>query len=225
MGGDWPRACCHLPAPPEAGQARLCEPLQATSAQRTETALEAYGEKKNSEVKPSLARARGTFHLQELPLPRTECGESGPAAKERVLPLSPALPPRIPQQPAALRTASRKRKSPIDSWGVGWCQWQGLVADGKFFSLKRSWKIISVRTRSGAGDKRSLVSRAAVGRGWPSRALEPYACLQPALNRVTLGRLWNLSEPPVSSWRVLEVWKRILWVLDATPNSTKHYII
>lgn len=32
------------------------------------------------------------------------------------------------------------------------------MADGKFFSLKRSWKIISVRTRSGAGDTWSLVS-------------------------------------------------------------------
>lgn len=104
-------------------------------------------------------------------------GSQVQAAKERVLPLSPALPPHSSAASSPLRRASRKQKAPIDSWGVGWCQWQGLVADGKFFSLKRSWKIISVRTRSGAGDKWSLVS--AGGEGLAKHGL---CSLMPASN-------------------------------------------
>lgn len=60
------------------------------------------------------------------------------------------------------------------------------MADGKFFSLKRSWKIISVRTRSGAGDKWSLVSDggATAGRGWPSTR-SGALCLPPAVTELS----------------------------------------
>lgn len=80
--------------------------------------------------------------------PRGISTSGNPAAQDRLWEVRSRLPrrgschsfwPSLPHSLAASsppRTASRKQKAPIDSWGVGWCQWQGLVADGKFFSLK-----------------------------------------------------------------------------------------
>lgn len=99
-----PAATCLL-HPRSTPEARLSEPLQATSAQRTETAQEAYGEKKISKGEfrsPAWPELEGPFTFRNSPLPRTECGESGPAARERVLPLCLALPPAFlsSQQPS-----------------------------------------------------------------------------------------------------------------------------
>lgn len=118
MGGDWLHACCHLPAPAQQLPREECHlrpaqlaclgPSSPPPSREPKQARETYGEekkcslRKNSEAEPGLARPRGTLHLQETLLPRTECRESSPG-RQREGPATPSGPPSpIPQQPAAL---------------------------------------------------------------------------------------------------------------------------
>lgn len=106
---------------PEASTAWLAcvsEPLQVTSAQRTE--WNKYERpmgrrrslRKNSEGKSG--QAEGPFTFRNNPCPGQSVGRGSCHS------LWPFLPHFSASSP--LRTASRKRKAPIDSWGVGWCQ-------------------------------------------------------------------------------------------------------
>lgn len=126
MGGDWLHAYCHLPGLAQQLPGEECNlrpawlaclspcrpPLRREMNKHERPVRRKRSLRKNSEVKPGLARARGTFHLQELPLPRTECGDSGPGCqREGPATLScPSSP--IPQQPAALSEQPAGSKRP-----------------------------------------------------------------------------------------------------------------